>query len=156
MRKSSFFRRSAPPALSVLAALTACAPPAPREPPTQLCAGVATGDGASVIVAHQDDIARVEPQLAEVSQKQQPRLVGVTVYIVARPGETAQWWARELACNAAHLLPCPVEACDASLGSVTSDVQSTGPTFRIDLTARDAPEARELLRRARALRGTVD
>jgi hypothetical protein len=140
-------------ALAILALAPACRPAAtPEERAAAACEGVADDESRKGLFPYREDIERVEPYKVEVSSKEPARLAGATLYLRAEPGVTAEWLERVLACHLSHRIPCPDgDRCPLEVGPLRVDARSAGPTFVVDVRARDPEAARETLRRARAL-----
>jgi hypothetical protein len=140
-------------ALAISTFASACRPAATAEErAADACAGVPEDAGSQGLFPYRDEIERVEPYKVEVSSKEPARLAGATLVLRAEPGLTAEWLERLLECHLARRVPCPDgESCPLEVGPLHVDARSAGPTFIVDVRARDPETAREALRRARAL-----
>jgi hypothetical protein len=99
-------------------------------------------------------VAAVAPQFADVQQGRVTtrRLAGAVVYVQARPGLTAEGLTLSLQRHlsamqaGARMMDCPLADVRVAFGSA-------GAGFAMQLNAKDPKSAKELLRRARLLRG---
>ncbi|MEI9939195.1 MAG: hypothetical protein WDO69_18395 [Pseudomonadota bacterium] len=99
-------------------------------------------------------VTGVAPQFVDVQQGRATtrRLTGAVVYVQAQAGLTAEWLTLSLQ---RHLSTMQARTAmkDCPLADVRVSVGSAGAGFAIQLTAKDAKSAEEVLRRAHLLRG---
>lgn len=79
------------------------------------------------------------------------RLAGAQVFVQAEPGLTAQWLQLTverhiMQMNSAGMANCPLDAKD-----VRVSVTSAGPGFAVNITGKNADQAKEIWRRAQLL-----
>jgi len=94
---------------------------------------------------------RVDAQVGKVTYK---RLAGAQVFVEAQPGLTAEWLRVRLGLHLADMHgPASMPDCafDAKDVKVTVDAAHTG--FSVKFIAKDAAQAKEVLRRAELLLG---
>lgn len=77
------------------------------------------------------------------------QLVGARLYVPAKPGLTGEWLHAELARRANQ--PRAGTECPLDVPDVNITVRSGGPGFWVGLSTEDTGDAKEVLRRARAL-----
>ncbi len=76
------------------------------------------------------------------------RLEGAVVTVAARPGVTREWLQRQVSDPAVAAQP----GCPLAVNGASARVTSTGDGFAITVSSTDRDGAREILRRAEALR----
>ena len=81
------------------------------------------------------------------------RLVGATVLVQAEPGLTAEWLQLTLQRHMAQVGAMGMESCALDMKDVRVSVASAGAGFAVNITASNAAQAKEILRRAQLLVG---
>ena len=129
-----------------------------RDAEARACAGIDELDRDVSPFARREDIASVEPLTTPTGPKGNVTgALGVVVTFRAVPGLTQQWLQREIDCHIArnaamgHSAP-EMATCPLQPKGVQADVTSTRDGFAVAIRASDADTAREVQRRAEALR----
>ena len=123
------------------APLTASAAPAP-EAPRSFCMFESlkvTTVGSLYTTEHQG-------RGADVS-----RFAGARVFLPAQPGLTPEWIQANLARHIAEGKAAQTPSCPLDVAGATATVTSAGTGFWIEITAKSAEGAKEILARAREL-----
>jgi len=82
------------------------------------------------------------------------RLAGAQVYIEAQPGLTAEWLRVRLARHLSDMQgPAAMRDCAFDVNDVSVQVDSAGTGFTVKFIAKNADQAKEVLRRAQLLLG---
>ena len=79
------------------------------------------------------------------------RLAGAEVLVQAEPGLTAEWLQLTIQRHIAEMGTTNMEDCPLDLKDVRVSVASAGPGFAVQLRAKNAAQAKEVLRRAQLL-----
>jgi hypothetical protein len=129
-----------------------------RNAEGQACVGISDEDRDISPFYHRDDIASVAPAVRHVSGKQTHEEVdGAVVVFRAVPGLTAEWLQRIVDCHIArnNALGNDVPEmpyCPLVPKGITAKVTSTGDGFAVTIESQDVSTAKEVLRRAQALK----
>jgi hypothetical protein len=129
-----------------------------RDAEAQACVGLSDDDRDMSPFYHREDIARVEPAIEHTTGKNaHDQAVGAVVVFRAVPGMTAEWLQRLVDCHVArnNALGNDVPEmpyCPLVPKGVTAKVSSTGDGFAVRIESRDPETAKEVLRRAQALK----
>ncbi len=79
------------------------------------------------------------------------RLAGAEVFVQAEPGLTAEWLQLTIQRHIAQMSTTDMGNCPLDMNEVSVSVASAGPGFAVQLSAKNAAQAQELLRRAELL-----
>ncbi len=79
------------------------------------------------------------------------RLAGAEVFLQAEPGLTAEWLQLTIQRHIAEMSTADMGNCPLDMNEVRVSVVSAGPGFGVQLRAKNATQAQELLRRAELL-----
>jgi hypothetical protein len=129
-----------------------------RDAEARACAGIDDEDRDVSPFARREDIVSVEPLTTPSGPKGNGTgALGAVVTFRAVPGLTQQWLQREIDCHVARNAAMGHEApematCPLQPKGVQADVTPTRDGFAVAIRASDAGAAREVLRRAEALR----
>lgn len=127
--------------LSVATVLPGLAFAAPSATPTSSC----------ILKAHR--ITSVQP--LRVTERYgrgvSERLVGAKVFVQAEPGLTAEWLQLTVQRHMAQMGASGMANCALDTNDVRVSVQSAGAGFAVNITGKDAAQAKEILRRAQLL-----
>lgn len=130
-----------------------------RGAEAQYCSGISEADRDMSPFYHREDITSVQPAMAPSPRgKGTPdHLTGAVVTFRAVPGLTAEWLQRIVDCHVARnnalgndvpeMAYCPLVP-----KGVTAKVSSTGDGFAVTIESQDPNTAKEVLRRAQALK----
>jgi hypothetical protein len=77
------------------------------------------------------------------------RLAGAQVFVQAEPGLTAEWLQLTIQRHIAQM--SGMASCPLDVKDVRVTVQSAGPGFAVQITGKNAAQAKEILRRAQLL-----
>ncbi len=97
-----------------------------------------------------EDITSISPYKVTRTNLRQSstRLEGAVVTVAAQPGLTREWLQRQVSDPAAAAQP----GCPLAVKGASARVTSTGDGFAITVSSTDRDSAREIFRRAEALR----
>jgi hypothetical protein len=130
-----------------------------RDAEAKACAGISDADRDVSPFDHKEDITGVAPltDVAHHGKHEGSNTVGATVTFRAVPGLTAEWFQRIVECHVARnnalgnnvpeMAYCPLVP-----KGVTAKVTSAGNGFSVDIRSDDPETAKEVLRRAQALK----
>jgi hypothetical protein len=79
------------------------------------------------------------------------RLAGAQVFVQAEPGLTAEWLQLTLQRHIVQMGSAPMADCPLDAKDVRVSVQSAGAGFAVNITGKNAAQAKEILRRAKLL-----
>jgi hypothetical protein len=129
-----------------------------RDAEARACVGISDEDRDISPFYHRDDIASVQPAVVHKTGKQASDEVdGAVVVFRAVPGLTAEWLQRIVECHIArnNALGNDVPEmpyCPLVPKGITAKVTSTGDGFAVTIESQDPNTAKEVLRRAQALK----
>jgi hypothetical protein len=163
-----------------LAAKHRAASEALRQAEDQACVGISEEDREMSPFSHYDDVETVaeldksvatgntevssvkevsETRETRAGKQQQTNLVGAEVVFRAVPGLTAEWLQRVVNCHIARnaaLGPAVASAdmphCPLAVDGAKASVSSVGNGFAVTIRADSAESAKEIVRRAQALK----
>jgi len=124
------------------------------------CTGVAVADRDASPFGRRDDITEVTAATMKTpdwGNTQPSTLVGATITFRAVPGLTAEWLQRIVDCHlarnnsVANDMP-EMSDCPLAPKGVTATVRSAGAGFAVTVESNDPATAKEVLRRAQALK----
>jgi hypothetical protein len=112
--------------------------------------GMSGGNACASPFNSPEDITSVAPYKVTLTNLKQSstRLEGAVVNVKARPGVTREWLQRQVSDPAAAAQP----GCPLAVKGASARVTSTGDGFAITVSSADRDGAREILRRAEALK----
>lgn len=131
-----------------------------RDAESRACVGVSIDDRDMSPFYHREDVADVRPayKAAARSNKGAPDiLTGAVVTLRAVPGLTAEWLQTVVDCHVArnnalgNNMP-EMSYCPLTIKGITAKVTSAGNGFAVTIEAPDAETAKEILKRAQALK----
>jgi hypothetical protein len=129
-----------------------------RSAEAQACAGISDDDRDISPFYHREDITSVQPAVVSKTGKERgEQVVGAVVVFRAVPGLTAEWLQRIVECHIARNnalgndLP-EMPYCPLVPKGITAKVSSTGDGFAVTIESQDPNTAKEVLRRAQALK----
>ena len=114
--------------------------------------GVAAADTQSTGACFAEHtVTKVVPHHTTVPSGQgtYDRLAGARAYVPAKPGLTGEWLHAQLERRSST--PQQNSNCPLDIPGVDISVRSAGPGFWVSLSAKDATDAKEVLRRAQTL-----
>jgi hypothetical protein len=130
-----------------------------RTAEAQACTGISDDDRDMSPFYHREDISSVQPAVTHVTGGKQPRdqITGAVVVFRAVPGLTAEWLQRIVDCHIArnNALGNDVPEmpyCPLVPKGITAKVTSTGDGFAVTIESQNPETAKEVLRRAQALK----
>lgn len=123
------------------------------------CAGVESRDRDVSPFYHREDVSSVTvlSRPLPLGRQAHEKTIGARIVFRAAPGMTAEWLQRVVDCHVAraaalgHAMP-EMDYCPLVLPGVKASVTATRGGFAVDVTSDDARTAREIVRRARALK----
>jgi hypothetical protein len=129
-----------------------------RNAEAQACAGISDDDRDMSPFNHREDITSVQPAVVTKNGKERgEQVVGAVVVFRAVPGLTAEWLQRIVECHIARNnalgndMP-EMPYCPLVPKGITAKVSSTGDGFAVTIESQDPNTAKEVLRRAQALK----
>ena len=129
-----------------------------RSAEAQACAGISDDDRDMSPFYHREDITSVQPAVVQKTGKERgEQVVGAVVVFRAVPGLTAEWLQRIVECHIARNnalgndMP-EMPYCPLVPKGITAKVSSTGDGFAVTIESQDPNTAKEVLRRAQALK----
>jgi hypothetical protein len=133
-----------------------------RDAETRSCGGVSEYDRDISPFYHRDDIADVQPSYKASARGKAGApdvLLGATVTVRAVPGLTAEWLQKIVDCHVARNnvmgndLP-EMNYCPLNVKGITTKVTSAGSGFAVTIESPNGDTAKEILRRAQALKSS--
>jgi hypothetical protein len=79
------------------------------------------------------------------------RLAGAQVFVQAEPGLTAEWLQLTIQRHVTQMSSSGMAGCPLDAKDVRVSVASAGPGFAVNITGKNAGQAKEILRRAQLL-----
>lgn len=129
-----------------------------REAEAKACVGVGPNDRDESPLAHRADLLGVEPLLSRTSSSRGPtaHTDGVTIFIRAVPGLTAEYLQRLVSCHLARNASMgfamdEMSFCPLAVKGASATVASAAGGFRVDVRGDGDAATKEILLRANAL-----
>jgi len=129
-----------------------------RDAEAQACAGISDDDRDISPFYHREDITGVQPAYQHITGKQaRDEAVGAVVTFRAVPGLTVEWMQRIVECHVARNNALGNDTpempyCPLVPKGITAKVSSTGDGFAVTIESQNPNTAKEVLRRAQALK----